>query len=107
MFLLIELVLPPANEVRDKVMSSQACVIHGDWLPSMHHKSHDQEVYIQGIHIQVGVGQSHPLQGHIGYYWMWSTSEQYASYFNAFLLRLISSTYKIHLIGDFINMEFD
>ena len=39
--------LPPANEVRGKVMSLHLCVIlftigGGVWLPSIHHKLHDQ-----------------------------------------------------------------
>ena len=42
--------LPPANEVWDKVTFLHLCVIlftgrGGDWLPSMHHKSHDQGAF--------------------------------------------------------------
>ena len=47
--------LPAANEVWSKVIFSQACVIPpvhgeggGDWVPSMHHRSHDHGVCIQG-----------------------------------------------------------
>ena len=38
--------LPPANEVWGKVMFLHLCVIlfTGGWLPSMHHRSHDQGV---------------------------------------------------------------
>ena len=42
-------ILPPANEVWGKVIFSQVfvCVWGGDvWLPSIHHRSHDQE----GLH---------------------------------------------------------
>ena len=44
-FITKEFLLPPANEVWGKVMFSQVFVCPqrgGGWLPSMHHKSHDQ-----------------------------------------------------------------
>ena len=46
------LFLPPAKEVWGKVMFLHLCVIlftGGDWLPSMHHRSHDQGVCLWGV----------------------------------------------------------
>ena len=44
--------LPPANEVWGKIIFSQAFVILSTgmkgWLPRMHHRSHDQRVWIWG-----------------------------------------------------------
>ena len=57
--------LPPANEIWGKVIFSQASVIlfpgGGEWLPSMHHRSHDQGVLHPGeVCIQEGL---HPDGG--------------------------------------------
>ena len=47
----VTLLLPPANEVWGKIMFLLLSVILftrvGGWLPSMHHRSHDQGVCIQ------------------------------------------------------------
>ena len=57
--------LPPTIEVWGKVIFSQVFVcswfmgswVHGfmGWPPSMHHRSHDQEVCLQGVCIQGGL----------------------------------------------------
>ena len=53
----------------------------GGWLPSMHYRSHDQGVCIQGV------GQTPPPC--MGYCRIRSTSGRYASYWNAFLLAML------------------
>ena len=97
-------ILPPTNEVSGKVIFSQTSP--SDWLPSMDHRSHDWGSCLQGrlppgglvptgeegLHqgesasrgsASRGVGQT-PLR-YMGYYGIWSTNGQYASYWNAFL----------------------
>ena len=85
--------LPPANKVWGKVIITNVftCVClstgMGVWLPSMHHRSHDQEGW--GVCIQRGLppgrGADPPIHGMLR---IWSRSGRYASYSNAFLLGL-------------------
>ena len=79
------------------------CLSTGGWLPSMYHRLHDHGVCIQrglhlgGVYIHGGlathcrvclwrVGQTAQDPRYMGYYGIRSTSRQYASYWNAFLL---------------------
>ena len=53
--------LPPANEVWGKVMFLHLCAIlfmGGGWLPSMHHRSHDQGVCLEGDGLYPGKSAS-------------------------------------------------
>ena len=66
----------------------------GGWLPSMHHRSHDQGVCIWGVCIR-GVGR--PPR----YYGIRSTSGKYVSYWNAFLFFRVISFWNSILIPKF------
>ena len=79
------------------------CVIlftggEGGWLPSMHHRSHDQgSVFRGGVCLQGssyrGQGLDRPpprLMGHMVYYGIRSTRGRYASYWNAFFFKKLS-----------------
>ena len=75
--------LPPANEFCGKVMFLSVChSVHGGGGDSKHAS---QVTSLDGVCIQV-VGQMPPSPRHMGYYRIWSTSEWYASYWNAILL---------------------
>ena len=54
---IVTILLPPANEVWGKVMFLHLSVILflGGLCPSMHHRSHDQGVSVQGVSIQEGL----------------------------------------------------
>ena len=99
--------LPPANEVWGKVMFYKHVLFcprrgGGDWLPTMHHRSHDwgsasgRGVYIweRGLHqgrvcIRGVASPPPPYQRYMGYYGIRSASGRYASYLNAFFFLLI------------------
>ena len=73
-----------------KVIFSQASVIlsmlEEGWLPSMHHRSHNQGVlHPVVVCIWRGWADLPPPTRYMGYYRIRSTNGRYASYWNAFL----------------------
>ena len=88
------IVITARNRGCGKVMFSQARVKNsvqreGGWLPSMHHWSHEQAVCIQLGSASREICPTLPDADPPRYYRIQSTNEQYASYWNAFLLRLV------------------
>ena len=85
----------------------------GRWLPSMHHRSHDQEGSTSrggGLHPEgsaPGEGSlGRPLpQRYMGYYGIRSTSGRYASYWNASLLTTVFLLFNSHPLISALTMR--
>ena len=86
----------------------------GRWLPSMHHRSHDQEGSTSrggGLHPEGSapgegsLGRPLPQRYNMRYYGIRSTSGRYASYWNASLLTAVFLLFNSHPLISALTMR--
>ena len=97
----------PQTKLREVNVFTPVCLftgvgwVGGGWLLSKDHRSQDRRVCITGDLHQGGSASrgsiSRPLLRYMGYYGIWSTSGQYASYWNAFLFTKDITKWRPHL----------